>query len=122
MTRYRILTEMAKILLQSLPRKFQKRKKKLIYTILAMIFGILTGFLMQKFLPTETIISIDLMTDMIRKIFFTVAEYVSRARNICFDTIRALTNVRHKRRMANWKPTCHSYNFNDVGNEFFQYD
>ena len=45
------------------------KKKKLIYTILAMVLGIFTGFLMQTFLPTETIQVIDLAADMVRKIF-----------------------------------------------------
>lgn len=45
------------------------KKKKLIYTVFAMALGIFTGFLMQTFLPTETIQSIDLVADMIRKIF-----------------------------------------------------
>ena len=49
--------------------RISSKKKKLVYTIFAMALGILTGFLMQTFLPAETITSIDLATDMIRKIF-----------------------------------------------------
>ena len=49
--------------------RLSSKKKKLIYTVLAMALGILTGFLMQTFLPHETIVSIDLVTDMVKKIF-----------------------------------------------------
>ena len=49
--------------------RISSKKKKLIYTVTAMILGISTGFLMQAFLPYETILSIDLIADMIRKIF-----------------------------------------------------
>ena len=49
--------------------RLSSKKKKLLYTILAMVLGISTGFLMQTFLPLETIQSIDLATDMVRKIF-----------------------------------------------------
>ena len=45
------------------------KKKKLIYTILAMALGIFAGFLMQTFLPTETIQLMDLSADVVRKIF-----------------------------------------------------
>ena len=49
--------------------RISSKKKKLIYTIVAMVFGISTGFLMQAFLPHDVIISIDLIADMIRKVF-----------------------------------------------------
>lgn len=49
--------------------RLSKKKKKLLYTIFAMAMGIFTGFLMQTFLPLETIKAIDLATDMVRKVF-----------------------------------------------------
>ena len=50
-------------------QRLSKKKKKLIYTLSAMALGIFTGLLMQTFLLHETIVSIDLATDMIKKVF-----------------------------------------------------
>lgn len=50
-------------------QRLSKKKKKLIYTLSAMALGIFTGLLMQTFLPHETVVSIDLATDMIKKVF-----------------------------------------------------
>lgn len=50
-------------------RRISGKKKKLLYTVLAMTLGICAGFSMQTLLPTETIQSINLGADIIRKIF-----------------------------------------------------
>lgn len=49
--------------------RISSKKKKLIYTLAAMALGISTGFLMQVFLPHDTIVYIDSITDIIKNFF-----------------------------------------------------